>query len=114
MNSDSQKIAIAKSFAQLHEAPFALWTPDKDYLSEDERYLSVYDNLIMGVYGDCYGVNAEYDEAGDLINEATEFEVEVDQFESNTDHSAMFYFEIIPEITAGSKFVEDHGRYGNW
>ncbi len=114
MNNDSQKIVIAKNFAQLHEAPFALWTPDKDYLSEDDRYLTVYDNLIMGVYGDCYGVNAEYDEAGELINEATEFEVEVDQFESINDHNAMFCFEITSEITGASKFIEDHGRHGNW
>ena len=52
MNCDSQKIEIAKNFAKAHEAPVAVWTPDKEYLSEDERYLAVYENLIIGVYGD--------------------------------------------------------------
>ena len=114
MNSDSQKIEIAKKFAELHNAPFALWTPEKDYLSEDERYLAAYDNLLMGVYGDCYGINAEYDEAGDLITEATEFEVKVDRFETTDDHSEMFYFEITSELTGMGKFIEEHGKHGDW
>lgn len=112
--SDSQKIEIAKKFAELHKTPFAVWTPDKDYQSDDERYLAVYENLINGVYGDCYGINAEYDEEGELINEATEFEVEVDRFESKGDRSEMFFFEITSELTGASKFIEDHGRHGDW
>ncbi|MEY3880072.1 MAG: hypothetical protein RIQ94_867 [Pseudomonadota bacterium] len=114
MISDNKKIEIAKNFARLHETPFAAWTPDKDYLSDDERYLAVYDNLIIGVYGDCYGINAEYDEDGELIHEATEFEVQVDQFESKSDHSEMFFFEITSELTGAGKFIEDHGRHGDW
>ena len=114
MNCDSQKIEIAKNFAKLHKTPFAVWTPDKDYLSDNERYLAVYENLIIGVYGDCYGLNAEYDEDGDLINEATEFEVEVDRFESKGDHGEMFFFEISSELTGVSKFIEDYGRHGDW
>jgi len=114
MNSDSQKIEIAKNFAMLHQTPVAVWTPDKDYLSDDERYLAVYDNLIIGVYGDCYGINAEYDEEGELIAEATEFEVEVDRFESKGDQGEMFFFEITSELSGASKFIEEHGRYGNW
>jgi hypothetical protein len=114
MNSNSQKIEIAKNFAKLHETPVAVWTPDKDYLSDDERYLAVYENLIIGVYGDCYGINAEYDDAGDLINEATEFEVEVDRFESKSDRGEIFFFEISSELTGAGKFIEEHGRHGDW
>jgi hypothetical protein len=114
MNSDSQKIEIAKNFAELHKTPYAVWTPEKDYLSDNDRYLAVYDNLIVGVYGDCNGVNAEFNEDGDLINEATEFEVEVDRFESKGDRREMFVFEITSELTGTSKFIEDHGRYGDW
>ena len=114
MNCDSQKIEIAKNFAKAHEAPVAVWTPDKEYLSEDERYLAVYENLIIGVYGDCYGLNAEYDEAGDLIGEATEFEVEVARFEAKGDRGEMFYFEITTELTGVGKFIEEHGRQGDW
>jgi hypothetical protein len=114
MNCNSQKIAIAKSFAKLYETPVAVWTPDSDYQSDDDRHLAVYENLIIGVYGDCYGVNAEYDEAGDLISEATEFEVEVDRFESKDDRAEMFFFEISSELTGTGKFIEDHGRHGDW
>ncbi len=114
MPSDRQKIEIAKNFAKLHETPFAVWTPDKDYQSDDERYLAVYENLIIGVYGDCYGLNAEYDDEGNLINEATEFEVEVDRFESTGDRGEMFCFEITGELTGTGKFIEDHGKHGDW
>ncbi len=114
MNCDNQKIEIAKNFAKLHQAPFAAWTPDKEYLSDDDRYLSVYEDIIIGVYGDCYGLNAEYDEDGGLISEATEFEVEVDRFEAKGDQSELFFFEITSELTGAGKFIEDHGRYGDW
>ncbi len=114
MISDSQKIQIAKNFAKLHQTPFAAWTPDKDYLSDDDRYLAVYDNLIIGVYGDCYGINAEYDEDDNLIQEATEFEVEVEGFESKAGQAEVFCFEITSELTGVSKFIEEHGRHGDW
>jgi len=113
MISDSQKIQIAKRFAKLHQTPFAAWTPDEDYTSEDDRYLTVYDNLINGVFGDCYGLNAEYDEDDNLIQEATEFEVSVEGFESKG-QAEIFFFEITSEMTGMSKFIEDHGRYGDW
>jgi hypothetical protein len=114
MNCNNQKITIAKNFAKLHETPVAVWTPEKDYQSDDERHLAVYENLIIGVYGDCYGINAEYDEVGDLITEATEFEVEVDRFESKDKHAEIFCFEISSELTGTSKFIEDHGLHGDW
>ncbi len=114
MNRDSQKIAIAKKFAKLHETPVAVWTPEKDYSSDDERFLAVYENLVIGVYGDCYGINAEYDEEGELIAEATEFEVEVDRFESTGDHGDIFFFEITTELTGIGRFIEEHGQHGDW
>jgi len=114
MISDSQKIQIAKNFAKLHQTPFAAWTPDKEYPSEDDRYLAVYDNLIMGVYGDCHGINAKYDEDDNLIQEATEFEVEVEGFESKAGKPEVFFFEITSESTGIGKLIEDHGRHGDW
>lgn len=114
MISDSQKIQIAKRFAELHPTPFAAWTPDEDYPSDDERYLAVYDNLIHGVYGDCYGLNAEYDEDDNLIQEATEFEVAVEGFESKAGKPEVFFFELTSELTGIGKFIEDHGRHGDW
>jgi len=68
----------------------------------------------MGVFGDCYGLNAEYDEKGDLINEATEFELVVDRFESTDDDSELFHFEITSEPSGIGKFIEEHGRHGDW
>ena len=114
MNKNSQKIEIAKNFEELHQTPFAMWTPDMEYPSDDDRYLAIYENLIIGVYGDCYGVNAEYDEDGELINEATEYEVQVDRFESLNDGGEVFCFEISNEQTESAKFIEEHGRYGDW
>ena len=114
MISDSQKIQIAKNFAKLHQTPFSAWTPEKDYSSEDDRYLAVYDNLMIGVYGDCYGINAEYDEDDNLIQEATEFEVEVERFESKAGKAELFSFEITSELTGAGKFIEEHGRHGDW
>jgi hypothetical protein len=114
MISNSQKIEIAKRFAKLHQTPFAAWTPDEDYQSEDDRYLAVYDNLIHGVYGDCYGINAEYDGDDNLIQEATEFEVTVEGFESKAGEPEIFFFEISSELTGIGKFIEDHGRHGDW
>lgn len=114
MISDSQKIQIAKKFVELHQTPCAAWTPDKDYPSDNDRYLAVYDNLILGVYGDCYGINAEYDEDDNLIQEATEFEVEVEGFESKSGQAEVFHFDISSEPSGVSKFIEEHGRYGDW
>lgn len=114
MISDSQKIQIAKNFANLHPTPCAAWTPDKDYHSDDDRYLAVYDNLMMGVYGDCYGINAEYDEDDNLIQEATEFEVEVEGFEAKSGQAEKFFFEISTGPTGIGKLIEEHGRFGDW
>ncbi len=94
MNSDLQKIEIAKRFEQLYAPLLAIWSPDEEYETEDERYIGIYENLMVGVYGDCYGVNAEFDEDGELVSEATEYEVEVAQLESYGDESEKFCFEI--------------------
>ena len=60
-----------------------------------------------------YSVNAEYDEDDNLIQEATEFEVAVEGFESKG-QAEIFFFEITSEATGMSKFIEDHGRHGDW
>ena len=59
-------------------------------------------------------MNAEYDEDGELIVEATEFEVEVSRFESSSDLSEIFSFEITTEPTGIGKYIEDQGREGAW
>ena len=114
MNDDNQKIQIAKNFEELHQAPCSMWTDAKDYETDEDRYIAIYDNLMMGVYGDCFGVNAEYDEDGELISEATEYEVQVDQFGATPDSNDVFCFEISCVLSGGSRFIEDNGRFGDW
>ena len=114
MISDSQKIEIAKRFVEQQPTPYAAWTPDEDYQSDDDRYIAVYDHLISGIYGDCYGVNAVFDEEDNMIQDATEFEVKVEQFESKGGDGGVFFFETASELTGMSKFIEDHGRDGDW
>ena len=106
MNNESQKIEIAKRFEQLYEPVLALWSPDEEYASEDERYLGIFENLLVGVYGDCYGINAEYNDDGDLIAEATEYEVEVAQLENYHDETEKFSFEIESDLSWGTQFIQ--------
>lgn len=113
MISDCQKIEIAKSFVEQYPTPFAAWTPDGDHQSEDERYLAAYEHLISGVYGDCYGINAEYDEENNLIQDATKFEVTVEQFESKDGDEKVFFFEKTDQPSGLRKFIKDHGQQGD-
>ena len=55
-----------------------------------------------------------YDEDDNLIQEATEFEVAVEQFESKNEDGDVFFFEKINELTGMRKFIEEHGRDGDW
>ena len=114
MINDNRKIEIAKHFIEVHATSVAAWSSDRDPMSDDDHYINVYDNLFMGVYGDCYGVNAEYDEAGELIVEATEYEVEVVQFDSVSGRSELFTFDLMGEQTEVASFIEDYGRKGAW
>jgi hypothetical protein len=43
MINDKQKIDIAKNFNERHAMSVSAWTPDKDYDSDDEHYLTIYD-----------------------------------------------------------------------
>ena len=57
---------------------------------------------------------AVYDEEDNLIQEATEFEVAVEQFESKSEDGEAFFLEKTNELTGMRKFIEDHGRDGDW
>jgi len=114
MTNNLNKIEIAKEFEKQYHPLLAIWTPDEEYGSEEERYLGIYENLLVGVYGDCYGVNAEFDQDGELISEATEYEVEVAQLEDYGDGTEKFCFEIDNELSGASKFIEEHGQHGKW
>jgi hypothetical protein len=53
-----------------------------------------------------------YDEEDDLIQEATEFEVAVEQFESKSEDGEVLFFEKTNELTGMRKFIEEHRRDG--
>jgi hypothetical protein len=114
MINDNRKIEIAKHFIEVHATAVAAWSSDRDPMSDDDHYINVYENLFMGVYGDCYGVNAEYDEEGELIVEATDYEVEVVQFDSVSGRSEFFTFDLMGEQTEVASFIEEYGRKGDW
>ncbi len=71
MIDDEQKIEVAKNFAKLHPAAFAMWEQGRAHASKDDYYLTVFDDLLVGVYGECYGVNAEFDGDGFQSQEGT-------------------------------------------
>ena len=114
MINDNRKIEIAKNFIEVHATAVAAWSSDRDTMSDDDHYINVYENLFMGVYGDCYGVNAEYDEEGELIVEATDYEVEVVQFDSVSGRSEFFTFDLMGEQTEVASYIEEYGSKGDW
>jgi len=104
---DQQKIAVAKSFAKLHPEAFAIYAQGREYISED-YYLTVFDSLIVGVYGECYGVNAEFDGDGNQIQEATKYEVCVDQLGRMDGAAEMFYFEVELDQVSGDRIIDEY------
>lgn len=108
MIDDKQKIDIAKKFALLHPEPFAMWAKGKENTSDDEYYLTVFDDLIAGVYGDCYGINAEFDGEGNQIQEATKYEIDVDRFELSDVNPEIFYFEVKLGQVSGDRIIAEY------
>ena len=78
----AQKIQIAKDFIRLHKnANVTDWQPVGT--SDDNKYLTIYDNLV----GDVYGETRPADE-GDLA----EFTLEINRFHSHTGNPILFDF----------------------
>lgn len=111
MIDDKQKIEVAKNFAKRHPAAFAMWSQGRKHDLE-EYYLTVFDDLIVGVYGECYGVNAEFDGEGFQTQEATKYEVTVDQFDLREGCAETFSFEITLGLVEGGRIIEDYEGQG--
>jgi len=105
--TSEQQIKIAKDFVAIHTAPFDQWTVSltQSQLSEDERYLRIYPSILAGVFGECNPLDAEYDEQGNLVKEATLFEVEISKFESKCGLTSTFIFEHNPAINNNLKYM---------
>lgn len=111
MIDNNQKIAVAKSFAKLHPETFSIWAQGRDHTSDD-YYLTVFDSLIVGVYGECYGVNAEFDSDGNQTQEATKYEVSVDQLNSLDGRTEIFCFEITLGQASGDRIIAEYEMDG--
>jgi len=109
---DKQKIAVAKHFAKLHPAAFAMWEQGRAHTSNEDYYLTVFDDLLVGVYGECYGINATFDGDGFQSQEATQFEVNVDRFDLSEGKNEVFCFEIILGKVSGERLIAEHERHG--
>ena len=112
MIDDKQKIAVAKHFAKLHPAAFAMWEQGRAHALNDDYYLTVFDDLLVGVYGECYGINATFDGDGFQSQEATQFEVNVDRFDLSEGKNEVFCFEIILGQVSGERLIAEHERNG--
>jgi hypothetical protein len=108
---DKQKIEVAKSFAKEHPEAFAIWAQGRSH-SSDDHYLTVFDDLIVGVYGECYGVNAVFDSNGNQIQVATKYEVSVDQLNSLDGRTEMFYFEVKLGQVSGDRLIDEYESNG--
>jgi hypothetical protein len=111
MIDDKQKIEVAKNFARFHPSAFAMWLQGREHDLEG-YYLTVFDDLIAGVYGECYGVNAEFDGDGFQIQEATKYEVNVDRYDLNDSHAEIFCFEITLGQVDGGRIIEEYETDG--
>ncbi len=67
------------------------WLPF--YLVGDEKCQFIYTNLINDVYGECRD-NAEYNEDGDEVKPATEYEVEIPGYQTITGNPVIYQWEI--------------------
>jgi hypothetical protein len=86
-----KRIGIAKDFVDQHKSFSLGGLPSSEF--DDDDYLTVFSNLTGGVYGECRGLNPEFDGDGDLLIESTEFEIEIGSFESKTGSAYVFWFE---------------------
>ncbi len=107
MVDDTQKTDVAKKFAKLHLSAFVMWSRGRDH-NLNEYYLTVFDDLIAGVYCECYGVNAEFDGDGNQIMEATKYEVTVDQYDLRESKPELFCFEITLGKFDGGRIIEEY------
>ena len=112
MIDDQQKIEVAKNFARLHTAAFAMWSQGWEHDLE-EYYLTVFDDLIVGVYGECYGVNAKFDGDGNQIQEATKYEVNLDRYDLRDGKDEKFCFEVKIGQVSGDRIIAEYEREGS-
>lgn len=93
---DSEKIEIAKRFVSLHknddlEDWFAKpWR----YRSDNDMYLQVFNRLQDDDYGFVTELNGEYDDDGEVVKEATKFEIEISQSQTKSGHTELFWWEL--------------------
>ncbi len=111
MIDDIQKIEVGKRFAKQQPEAFTLWAQGK--VVDDGYYLTVFDDLVVGVYGECYGVNAEFDGDGNQIQAATKYEIHVDRFDLREGKPELFHFEVKLGQADGRRIIDEYEVDGN-
>lgn len=85
-----QKIETAQAFVRAHkDSNIDNWQPLS--VHGDHKWLAVYDNIVNGVYGECT-TDEECDEEGNVIVEASSFEIEIDSHDHFEGRSVIFSF----------------------
>ncbi|MBL4900602.1 MAG: hypothetical protein JKX76_13385 [Colwellia sp.] len=94
--NNTQKIKIAKDFAALHkDDDIREWDirnkqTQRYFEANDEAHLTIFYNLMGGLYGNIES-NAELDdETGELIKEADQFQIEIDSSQSHSGNPIIF------------------------
>lgn len=90
-----KRIQVAKDYICSHKNDTAEdWFLQCSYgNTDDDKYLEIYAKLESGVFGECRD-NAEYDEDGEVVREATEFEVEIIGRESKSGSPVIFKWSV--------------------
>lgn len=87
---NNKQIEIAKNYINSHKNSNAEdWFLECNGSFDDDKYLEIYAKLEGGVFGECRD-NTKYDAEGEIIKEATEFEVEIPGSESCSGNPVIF------------------------
>ena len=88
-----EQIQIAKDFIGNHKNNNAEeWLLRCQPGTDDDKYLEIYAKLESGVFGECR-TDAEYDDDGEIVKEASEFEIEISRSESKNGNAIIFNWE---------------------
>lgn len=92
-----KKIEIAKDYVSKHKDNEIVDWATGQYKSDDDDWLYIYALLIGGAYGNVTAVDETYNDHGDIISNATEFETEINGFSTRDGNPLLFRFDAVGE-----------------
>lgn len=92
-----KKIDIAKNFVSRHNKNcIADWaTSESTTNDDDDDLLYIYAMLISEAYGNVRAIDETYDQDGNIVDRATEFEIEIHKSDSLEGNSILFNFNAV-------------------